>query len=124
MEIAVWSRFSGGEIKDYVLDMLVLRVLLNMLISYLDTLAWSSAKWVAYICKFDINHLHASISPWGFPGGSVVKNQPAKQAMQEMRIRSLGCDYPLEKKMSTHSSIPAWKIPWTEEPGGVRTPWL
>ena len=81
MEIAVWSRISGGEIKDYVLDMLVLRVLLNMLISHLDTLAWRSAKWVAYICKFDINHLHANISPWGFPGGSVVKNQPAKQAM-------------------------------------------
>ena len=52
MEIAVWSRFSWGEIKDCVLNMVVLRVLVNMLISHLDTLAWSSAKWVAYICKF------------------------------------------------------------------------
>ena len=52
----------------------------------------------------------------GFPGGSVVKNLPAKQ---ETRVRSLGREDPLEKEMVTHSSIFAWEIPWTEEPGGV-----
>ena len=38
--------------------------------------------------------------------------------MQETRVRSLGREDPLEKEMATHSSILAWKIPWTEEPGG------
>ena len=41
-----------------------------------------------------------------------VKNLPA---MQETQIQSLGQEDPLEKEMETHSSIPAWKIPWTEE---------
>ena len=38
-------------------------------------------------------------------------------ARQETRVRSLGREDPLEKEMATHSSILAWKIPWTEEPG-------
>ena len=38
--------------------------------------------------------------------------------MQETRIRSLGWEDPLEKEIAAHSSILAWKIPWTEEPGG------
>ena len=51
---------------------------------------------------------------WGFASRSVVKNPPA---MQEMRVRSLGGEDPLEKEMATHSSVLAWRIPWTEEPG-------
>ena len=54
--------------------------------------------------------------PQGFPGGSVVKNPPA---MQEMRVRSLGQEDPLEEEMATHSSILAWEIPRTEGPGGL-----
>ena len=50
----------------------------------------------------------------GFPGGSVVKNLPAL----EMWVQSLGREDPPEKDMVTHSSIHAWGIPWTEEPGG------
>ena len=46
----------------------------------------------------------------------MVKNLPA---MQETRIQSLGGEDPLEKGMATHSSIVAWRIPWTEEPGGL-----
>ena len=42
-------------------------------------------------------------------------------AMLETWVRSLGCEDPLEKKMATHSSILAWKIPWTEEPGGLQS---
>ena len=56
---------------------------------------------------------------WGFPSGSVVKNLPAVQEMQEMWVQSLGWKDPLEKGMVTHSSILAWRIPWTEEPGGL-----
>ena len=43
----------------------------------------------------------------------VVKNLPA---MREMKVQSLNQEDPLEKEMATHSSILAWKIPWTEEP--------
>ena len=47
-----------------------------------------------------------------------AKNLPA---MQETWIRSLGQKDPLEKGMSTHSIILAWRIPWTEEPGGLQS---
>ena len=46
-----------------------------------------------------------------------VKNPPAMQETQEMRVRSLGQEDPLEEGMATHSSILAWRVPWTEEPG-------
>ena len=42
-------------------------------------------------------------------------------AMQETWVRSLGWEDPLEKGMATHSSILAWRIPWTEEPGGLQS---
>ena len=48
----------------------------------------------------------------------MVKNLPA---MQETRVRSLGQEDLLEKKMATHSKILAWEIPWTEEPGGLQS---
>ena len=53
-----------------------------------------------------------------FPGGSVVKNPPVKQ---ETQVRSLGGEDPLEEGVATHSSILAWRIPWTEEPGGLQS---
>ena len=48
----------------------------------------------------------------------MVKNLPA---VQETWVQSLGWDDPLEKGMATHSSILAWRIPWTEEPGGLQS---
>ena len=51
----------------------------------------------------------------------MVKNPPAVQETQEMWVQSLGPEDPLEKEMATHSSILAWKIPWTEEPGGLQS---
>ena len=42
-------------------------------------------------------------------------------AMQETQVQSLGQEDPLEKEMATHSSILAWRIPWTEEPGGLQS---
>ena len=50
------------------------------------------------------------------PGGSEEKNPPA---MQEVWVPSLTGEDPLEEGMATHSSILAWKISWTEEPGGL-----
>ena len=48
----------------------------------------------------------------------IVKNLPV---MQETWVWSMGLEDPLEKGMATHSSILAWRIPWTEEPGGIRS---
>ena len=47
-----------------------------------------------------------------------VKNPPA---MQETVVQSLGWEDPLENAMATHLSIPAWRIPWMEEPGGLQS---
>ena len=54
----------------------------------------------------------------GFPDGLVVKNLPA---MQEMQFQSLGWEDPLEQEMATHSTIPAWKFPWSEKPAGLQS---
>ena len=51
-------------------------------------------------------------------GAQSIKNPPA---MQEIQVRSLGCEDPLEKEMAAHSSFLAWKIPQTEEPGGLQS---
>ena len=50
-----------------------------------------------------------------------IKNLPAVQEMQETQVQSLGGKDPLEKGMVTHSSILAWRIPWTEEPGRLQS---
>ena len=60
--------------------------------------------------------------PCDFPGSSLVaqmeKNLPARQ---ETQVQSLGWEDALEKGMATHSSILAWRIPWTEEPGKLQS---
>ena len=48
----------------------------------------------------------------------MIKNLPV---MQETQVQFLGEEDPLEKEMATHSSILAWRIPWTEEPGGLQS---
>ena len=50
-----------------------------------------------------------------------VKNPPAMQKTQETLVRSLGGEDPLEEEMAIHSSILAWRIPWTEEPGRLQS---
>ena len=65
-----------------------------------------------YPSYFSSNHnLEASLV------SQMVKNPPA---MQNTQVQSLGQEDPLEKGMATHSSILAWRIPWTEEPGGLQ----
>ena len=51
----------------------------------------------------------------------LVKNPPAMQGMQETWFRSLGQEDPLEEEMAIHSGVLAWRIPWTEEPGGLQS---
>jgi len=51
----------------------------------------------------------------------VVKNLSTIQELQESQIQSLGQEDPLEEDIATHSSILAWRIPWTEDPGGLQS---
>ena len=51
----------------------------------------------------------------------MVKNPPAMQETQKTRIQFLGGEDPLEEGMATHSSVLAWRIPWTQEPGGPQS---
>ena len=60
----------------------------------------------------------SSILDMGFLVAQMVKN---RTAMQETWVQSLGWKDPLEKGMATHSSILAWRIPWTEEPGALQS---
>ena len=57
----------------------------------------------------------------GFPSGSEVKNPPAMQEPQETWVQSLSREEPLEKEMASPSSILAWRLPWTEEPSGLKS---
>ena len=58
---------------------------------------------------------------WGFPIKPVGKESACSAGDGGDRVRSLGWEDPLEKEMTTHSSNLAWRIPWTEEPGGLQT---
>ena len=55
---------------------------------------------------------------WAFMVAQTVKNLPARQ---EVRVRSLGQEDPLDKGTATNSNILAWRNPWTEEPGGLKS---
>ena len=57
----------------------------------------------------------------GFPGGTSGKNPLCQFRRYEMWIWSLGWEEPLEEGMATHSSILAWRNPWTEKPGGLQS---
>ena len=64
------------------------------------------------------NFFNSLTEKTGFPSGSAIKNMPA---MQETQVRSLGQEDPLEEEIATDSSIVAWEIPWTEDPGGLQS---
>ena len=71
--------------------------------------------WVLTVVVSEV-HILSKFIKLGAPlEPQMVKNLPAGQ---ETQVRSRGQEDPLEKGMATHSSIPAWRIPWTEEPGG------
>ena len=83
-----------------------------------DSMYGLGHRELQFICG---SHTHSHVHT-GFTGGSVVKNPPAMQEPQETQVQSLGCwEDPLQKGLATHSSIPAWRRPWTEEPGGLQS---
>ena len=74
--------------------------------------AWDHLKKVTFI----IFYLHQEIPWWNV--AQTVKSLPT---MRETQVQSLGREDPLEKEVATHSSILAWKIPWTEDPGRLQS---
>ena len=68
-------------------------------------------QYALSICQHPTTHLTTLVA-------QMVKNLPAGQ---ETQVRSLGQEDPLEKGMATHSSVLAWRIPWTEEPSGLQS---
>ena len=62
-----------------------------------------------------------SLFLWASPIAQWVKNPPATQETQEMQVRFLGWEDPLEKGMTIYSNILAWRIPWTKEPGRLQS---
>ena len=83
--------------------------------------------YILYLCIFYIYvyiYIHTHTYIWkymGFPSGLAVKNLPAMQMPQETQVQSLSQEYPLEEGMATHSSILSWRVPRTEEPGGLQS---
>ena len=74
---------------------------------------------VVCCCDLNLHTLYYSWLVW-VPMAQWVKNPPAMQETKEMWVPSLGWEDPLGEEMATHSSMLAWEIPWTEEPGGLQ----
>ena len=77
-----------------------------------------SVSSVLIYCKYWLN---TSYTFRASPVAQWVKNLPAMQQTQETQVQSLGWEDHLEKEMATHSSILAWKIPWTKESGRLQS---
>ena len=74
---------------------------------------------VFWLC---INHfIWKILAPLGIPGGTCGKEPGCQCKRQEIQVPSLNQENPLEEGMATHSSILAWEIPWTEEPGRLQS---
>ena len=84
---------------------------------------WGPGQWLHKRCTQVLENIK---KVWADGAGASrvapgEKNQPAKEETWEMRVRSLGWEDPLQEGMASHSSVLAWRIPWTEEPGGPQS---
>ena len=84
----------------------------------MDRGAWQSTVHGVTKHRTLLSRFHFSLLSWASLVAQTVKNLPI---IQETRIQSLGQEHPLEKGMATYSSILAWRIPWTEEPGSLQS---
>ena len=67
------------------------------------------------------NSISYIVFPWRLQDFLVTQTVKSSPAVKEMQVRPLGGEDPLEKEMATHSSILAWRIPWTGETGGLQS---
>ena len=93
---------------------------------YLMLLSWTlhngeDSKLYITCISPQVYWIHLNLGRSILNNGSAIKNLPAKQEMQETRVRSLGWEDPLEEGMATHSGLFAWEIPWAEEPGRLQS---
>ena len=102
---------SPEEGKDYPLHY-------SGLENSMDCIVHGVAKSWTWLSDF---HFTSLIVPGPFQVALVVKNPAANAGDQKMPLQSLGQEDPLEKGMATHSSILAWRIPWTEQPGRLQS---
>ena len=78
----------------------------------------SSPLFSLFLTVFLSFHMYFVSYAWASQVAKLVENPPTMLEIRERRVRSLGWEDPLEEGMATHSSILAWRIPWTEEPVG------
>ena len=82
---------------------------------------FSLVSSASYTCHMTVSPLAIPQYIWGFPGGAGSKEPASQCRRHEAQVESLAQEDPLEESMATHSSILAWRIPWTEEPGGLQS---
>ena len=76
----------------------------------------------AQVClKYSLKKINTPLTFVSFHGGSVVKKPLAVHEVQKIWVRSLVAEDPMGRRVATHSSVLAWEIPWTEEPGGLES---
>ena len=103
----------------------------NLHTKYLNNYSHSCPQRTSIYKQVSINHRATSIFQtsiykpscykMGFSGGANGKEPTCQCRRQKTCVQSLGEEDPLEKEMATHVSILAWRIPWTEEPGGLQS---
>ena len=114
---------KNGSRVDWILNVLCLHIIWRQYLKWYLSVQFSSpAQSCPTLCN-PMNRSNETESAFQqdlklFLVAQMVKNLPA---MKEAWVQSLGQKNLLEKGMATHSSIPAWRIPWTEEPGGLQS---
>ena len=92
----------------------------SRLFAFLEKLWNQLVKLQTCLLRFWLE-LHGECGAFLVAGGSVVKNSFAMQEPKDVQVWSLGQEDPLEEGLAAHSSILAWRIPWTKEPGGLQS---
>ena len=113
--ITDWMDMALSELRKLVMDREAWRAVIQGVAKSRTWLSnWNELNW-----RNEFNIIGEYQNFLGFPCGSAVKNLPAMQETPEMQVWSLGREDPLKDEMATHSSILAWKIPWTEVYSGL-----
>ena len=134
MDCAIFSNFVSNCVlqrtqgldnsgEDSLFSLQISAVLMFILENTFSTLIDPFRMFLNYDL-FDNSSACCAQTILGFRGGSVVKNLPEMQKLQETWFRFMGWEDPLEEGMATHSSILAWRIPQTKEPGRLQFIWL
>ena len=112
LSCALWDRSAASQTCTH--QMPITPLFSAVMIKNACNLCWVPLGKKNHLAE---SHWFKGVStPWWLRV-EMVKNLPT---MQEIWVRSLGQEDPLEKGMATHSGILAWRIPWTEEPGGLQ----